>query len=168
LIFDIKYLGDSQRDFGLNFSRGASQIIGQYYNFVRYGHKGYARIMNSLMKLYYEMKPEILKIRADDCDTLFELVSHDKGLPLICVKLTDEALEKGYRLEAISHKAKERGWILPVYPLSDPYEDVIVMRMVLKEGFVRKMGQKLIDDLQWAVNEAPIEFSSGMICGGHH
>ena len=168
LIFEINYLGDAQQDFGLNFSRGAAQIFGQYYNFVRYGEKGYKKIMNVLMEKYHTLKPEILKIRTDDISKVFKLVSHDKGLPLICVTLTNDALEKGLRLETISHKAKERGWILPVYPLSDPYEDVIVMRMVLKRGFTLDMGYKLINDIQWAVNEAPIEFRSSNLSHGHH
>ena len=168
MIFEINYLGDAQQDFGLNFSRGAAQIFGQYYNFVRYGEKGYKKIMNVLMEKYHTLKPEILKIRTDDISKVFKLVSHDKGLPLICVTLTNDALEKGLRLETISHKAKERGWILPVYPLSDPYEDIIVMRMVLKRGFTLDMGYKLINDIQWAVNEAPIEFRSSNLSHGHH
>jgi len=168
LIFNIKYLGDSQEDFGLNFSRGAAQIIGQYYNFVRYGESGYQGIMNGLMELYYDLKSEVLKIKTDRIDSVFKLISHDKGLPLVCVTLTDEALASGLSLEAISHKAKEKGWILPVYPLSDPYEDVIVMRMVIKEGFTLDMAYKLIEDIQWTVNDAPKEPGSGKISSGHH
>lgn len=35
LVFSVNYLGGDQSSFTLNFSRGASQIVGQYYNFLR-------------------------------------------------------------------------------------------------------------------------------------
>jgi glutamate decarboxylase len=45
LIFNINYLGADQASFTLNFSRGASQIIGQYYQLIRLGKRGYRSIM---------------------------------------------------------------------------------------------------------------------------
>lgn len=45
LIFNINYLGADQASFTLNFSRGASQIIGQYYQLIRLGKHGYRSIM---------------------------------------------------------------------------------------------------------------------------
>lgn len=45
LIFNINYLGADQMSFTLNFSRGASQIIGQYYQLIRLGKRGYRKIM---------------------------------------------------------------------------------------------------------------------------
>ena len=37
LIFHDNYLGDDQSTFDLNFSKGASQVVGQYYNLIRLG-----------------------------------------------------------------------------------------------------------------------------------
>ena len=48
LIFHTNYLGGDQPTFDLNFSRGASQIIAQYYNFLRMGRQGYTDVMNRL------------------------------------------------------------------------------------------------------------------------
>ncbi len=45
LIFNINYLGAEQSSLTLNFSRGASQIIGQYYQLIRLGKHGYRSIM---------------------------------------------------------------------------------------------------------------------------
>ncbi|KAK5257462.1 hypothetical protein LTR16_000574 [Cryomyces antarcticus] len=45
LIFNINYLGADQASFTLNFSRGASQVIGQYYQLIRLGKHGYRSIM---------------------------------------------------------------------------------------------------------------------------
>ncbi|STY44302.1 Glutamate decarboxylase [Listeria grayi] len=46
LVFDVSYLGGSMPTMAINFSRSASQIIGQYYNFLRYGFSGYKKSMN--------------------------------------------------------------------------------------------------------------------------
>lgn len=45
LIFNINYLGADQASFTLNFSKGASQVIGQYYQMIRLGKRGYRNIM---------------------------------------------------------------------------------------------------------------------------
>src|SRR5580658_913792 len=47
LIFKVKYLGGNMPTFALNFSRPGGQIAAQYYNFVRLGREGYARITQS-------------------------------------------------------------------------------------------------------------------------
>jgi glutamate decarboxylase len=38
-----------QSSFTLNFSRGASQVVGQYYNFLRLGREGYREVMTNAM-----------------------------------------------------------------------------------------------------------------------
>ena len=48
LVFHVNYLGGDQPTFNLNFSKGASQIVGQYYNFLRLGRDGYVQIMQAL------------------------------------------------------------------------------------------------------------------------
>ncbi|EDO0010152.1 glutamate decarboxylase, partial [Listeria monocytogenes] len=40
LIFKVSYLGGEMPTMQINFSRSASHIIGQYYNFLRYGFEG--------------------------------------------------------------------------------------------------------------------------------
>ena len=42
LVFYENYLGKTDATFTLNFSTGASMVLAQYYNFVRYGREGYA------------------------------------------------------------------------------------------------------------------------------
>ena len=39
--FSVNYLGANITQVGLNFSRPAAQILGQYYNFIRLGFEGY-------------------------------------------------------------------------------------------------------------------------------
>ena len=44
LIFKVNYLGGNMPTFALNFSRPGSQIVLQYYNFLRLGFAGYTRV----------------------------------------------------------------------------------------------------------------------------
>ena len=48
LIFKINYLGGEMQNFSLNFSRSASQVFLQYYNFLRLGRRGYTHVMKTL------------------------------------------------------------------------------------------------------------------------
>jgi glutamate decarboxylase len=90
LVFNINYLGADQASFTLNFSRGASQIIGQYYQMIRLGKRGYRRIMCNLTG--------IADYLADNLEELgFRILSKKsgEGLPLVACCI-DEDLGKQY------------------------------------------------------------------------
>ena len=44
LVFNVNYLGGNMPTFALNFSRPGSQVVAQYYNFLRLGRFGYKAI----------------------------------------------------------------------------------------------------------------------------
>src|SRR5947209_19394465 len=44
LVFRVNYLGGNMPTFALTFSRPGSQVIAQYYNFIRLGLDGYQRV----------------------------------------------------------------------------------------------------------------------------
>ena len=50
LFTQVDYLGKPIDDYALNFSRASSQVICQYYNFLRLGEAGYQKIMKSILK----------------------------------------------------------------------------------------------------------------------
>ena len=50
LIFNINYLGGLMPNYSLNFSKGSSTIIAQYYNFIRLGMEGYRNIMENMQE----------------------------------------------------------------------------------------------------------------------
>ncbi|KAJ2993365.1 hypothetical protein NUW58_g1865 [Xylaria curta] len=49
LIFELHYLGGTEKSFALNFSRPGAQIIVQYYNLIHLGFKGYHEIMENCL-----------------------------------------------------------------------------------------------------------------------
>jgi glutamate decarboxylase len=50
LVFHINYLGTDQPTFTLNFSKGASQIIAQYYQLIRLGFEGYKKVITNCVQ----------------------------------------------------------------------------------------------------------------------
>ncbi len=49
--FSVNYLGANITQVGLNFSRPAAQILGQYYNFIRLGFEGYKEVQQNSMDI---------------------------------------------------------------------------------------------------------------------
>ncbi len=61
-VHGAEYLGSDQPNFTLNFSKSASMIIGQYYQFVRLGFEGYKKIMASLLNVAARLQEGIEKL----------------------------------------------------------------------------------------------------------
>ncbi len=62
LIFWVSYLGGEEATMAINFSRSASQIIGQYYVFMRNGFEGYKEIQKRTLDVAHHLVDEIKKI----------------------------------------------------------------------------------------------------------
>src|SRR5262249_948593 len=62
LIFWVNYLGDNMPTFALNFSRPGAQVVAQYYNFLRLGHAGFARVHGYAREVATQMSARIGEI----------------------------------------------------------------------------------------------------------
>jgi glutamate decarboxylase len=140
LIFDINYLGGLMPNYSLNFSKGSSTIIAQYYNFIRLGKKGYTDIMRNMFENTLFLASELEKTGK------FELINKNIIVPLVAVTLKDV----NFTVYQLSEKLRAKGWIVPAYTLPKDAEDVAVLRMVVKENFGRDMVEMLVED----INEA--------------
>ncbi|KAF2202855.1 glutamate decarboxylase [Delitschia confertaspora ATCC 74209] len=144
LIFNINYLGADQASFTLNFSRGASQIIGQYYQMIRLGKRGYKSIMTNLTRT-----ADYLAAQLEHMGFIVLSQGGGKGLPLVAVKL-DPKKEKHYDEFAIAHQLRERGWVVPAYTMAPHCERMKMMRVVVREDFTRSRCDALIADFKLA------------------
>ena len=144
LIFHTNYLGGDQPTFDLNFSRGASQIIAQYYNFLRMGRKGYTEVMTRLSDTAAYLSELV------DASPFLERMSKPNALPLVCAKVADDA---GFTAYDLSAKMKERGWIVPAYTLAADADHVSVIRVVVREGLSADMADILVADFRRAAEE---------------
>ena len=68
----------------------------------------------------------------------------------------------GYKIGSVSakwtlydlqDKLKQSGWMIPAYTLPKSLEDVVVMRVVIKQGFTRDMADMMLADMRMAVDE---------------
>src|SRR4051794_11685732 len=111
LVFYENYLGKTDATFTLNFSTGASMVMAQYYNFIRFGHEGYRYIMETMQANARALATDILEIGR------FELVGPEAAeqLPLVAFRLTDELDYDEF--DIASQLAAERGWMIPAYSL---------------------------------------------------
>ena len=147
LIFNINYLGADQASFTLNFSRGASQVIAQYYQLIRLGKKGYRSIMCNLTRT-----ADYLSISVQKMGFILMSKTRGTGLPLVAFRLNPD---DGHKFDefAIAHQLRERGWVVPAYTMAPHSETMKLMRVVVREDFSRSRCDALVADLQLALHE---------------
>ncbi len=140
LVFYENYLGKTDATFTLNFSTGASMVLAQYYNFVRFGRDGYTFVMRAMEENARALAGK-LEAMGD-----FELIGADKEqLPLVAFKLSGE---KPYDEFDVSWQlSAERGWMLPAYTMPPNAEDVTIMRALVKQTLSRAQVDRLADDI---------------------
>jgi len=142
LVFKVNYLGGWMPTYTLNFSRGTATVIAQYYNFMRLGRKGYSEIMNNcLSNAQY-----LAKLLAGSGK--FEMINESQMLPIVALKFKDNI--KNYTVFDLSHKIRERGWVISAYTMPPNAEEVAIMRVVVREHFSRDMCDILFKDIMEA------------------
>ena len=146
--FSVNYLGANVTQVGLNFSRPAAQILGQYYNFLHLGMEGYKEIHSNSMAIAQYCHDQIGKI---DC---FENYSETLDNPLFIWRLKPEYEKKAkWTLYDLQDKLMQSGWMVPAYSMPKNIEDMVVMRIVVRQGMSRDMADMLIADIKSAVAE---------------
>ncbi|KAF5862109.1 hypothetical protein ETB97_012093 [Aspergillus alliaceus] len=145
LIFNINYLGSDQATFTLNFSKGASHVIGQYYQLIRLGKHGYRSIMENLIKISDYFADEMKKL-----GFLIMSEGNGRGLPLVAFRLkpNDDRL---YDEFALAHVLRQRGWVIPAYTMAPHSNQLKMMRVVLREDFSLHRCNILIADFKAAL-----------------
>ena len=144
-MFNINYLGADQASFTLNFSKGASQVIGQYYQMIRLGKRGYRSIMLNLTRTADYLAASLKTLG-------FVIMSKGggKGLPLVAFRLNPD-VDVHYDEFAIAHQLRERGWVVPAYTMAPHSEKLKLMRVVVREDFSRNRCNSLIADVKLAL-----------------
>lgn len=150
LIFNVNYLGGNMPTFALNFSRPGGQIVAQYYNFLRLGREGYAKIHNACYATAQHLATEIGKL--GPFEILFDGDS-DKGIPALAWKLKDGSAIGGYTLYDLAEKLRARGWQVPAYSMPTHREDLVIQRILVRHGVSYDLGCLLIEDIKRALIE---------------
>lgn len=145
LVFTINYLGADQASFTLNFSKGASHVIAQYYQLIRLGKRGYRSIMLNLTRTSDYLSSQLGALG-------FIIMSPGRGrsLPLVAFRLNPE---DGHHFDefAIAHQLRERGWVVPAYTMAPHSEKLKMMRVVVREDFSKSRCDALVMDFKMAL-----------------
>ena len=146
--FSVNYLGANITQVGLNFSRPAAQILAQYYNFLHLGMEGYKEVHSTSMDVAEYCHKEIGKM------SCFENYSKKLDNPLfIWMMKPDYAESANWTLYDLQDKLMQSGWMVPAYSMPKDIEDMVVMRVVVRQGMTRDMADMLITDIKNAVAE---------------
>ncbi len=142
LVFHVNYLGGDMSVFQLNFSRPAGQVICQYYQLLRLGREGYRRIHGSCYQAAQYLAEEIAKI--GPFEMLFD-GNPERGIPALTWKLKDDA-DVPFNLYDFADRLRNRGWQVPAYSLPEHADQIVVQRILVRQGFSLDMAQLLIED----------------------
>ena len=163
LIFHVDYLGGTMPTLAINFSRPASQVVAQYYNLIRLGRAGYQAI--------HQACQDVAKHLAEQIGALgpFELVSRAGDLPVFAWKLKEP---QHWSLYDLADRLRVRGWQVPAYRMPPNREDLVVQRVVVRNGFTHDLGDMLLKDirrhLNWFESQPGFRSATDATPGFHH
>jgi glutamate decarboxylase len=144
LVFHINYLGGDMPNYSLNFSRPSSSVVLQYFNLLRLGHDGFAKIVASVLANAGTLAGKLGAIDG------LQILNDGSRFPIVVVRAADpDAID----LVLLSHRLRQRGWIVPAYALPPNAEHITVLRMVVKENLSRDMVDMLAHDVREAMRE---------------
>jgi glutamate decarboxylase len=131
--------------FALNFSRPGAQVCAQYYNFVRLGREGYTRVQQRSI--------DTARGLADRIEAMpqFRNVTGELDMPVFAFALEDGI--DSFTVFDVSRELRARGWQVPAYTMPANIGDEAVLRIVIRNGFSRDMGDLLMADLERGVSE---------------
>jgi glutamate decarboxylase len=157
LIFNVSYLGGDMPTMAINFSRSASQIIGQYYNFLRLGFDGFRKIHLHTRNVADYISGEL------EGTGLFDIINAGESIPVVCFKLKENIA--AWTLYDLSDLLEMRGWQIPVYPLPKEMCDIVVSRIVCRSDLSMNLAERLMEDIQFAIEKL---LSANVPSGNNH
>ncbi|MGH4023424.1 MAG: glutamate decarboxylase [Pseudonocardiaceae bacterium] len=140
LIFDCNVLGGHHPTFTLNFSRPASGVIAQYYQFLRNGLAGYRLIAQRCQEAARYVATGVRNVGP------FEVIADGEDLPVVAFRLLDPQ-DAGFTVYHLSEALKADGWHVPAYSLPPNLEHIDVMRVVCRQGFTIDLAAKFLESL---------------------
>ncbi|GAA3455830.1 glutamate decarboxylase [Dactylosporangium matsuzakiense] len=155
LVFRVNYLGGEMPTFSLTFSRPGSQVVAQYYNFLRLGFDGYRRVQRYSREVAQALADRIAELGP------FRLLTRGDELPVLAVTLHEQIT--AYSVFDVSLELRKSGWIVPAYTFPEHRTDLAVLRIVVRNGFSHDLADLLLSDLRRALGR--LERQAGPVHG---
>ncbi|MGI8328727.1 glutamate decarboxylase [Actinomadura scrupuli] len=140
LVERVNYLGGNMPTFALNFSRPGSQVVAQYYNFLRLGFDGYRAVQQAARDVAAHLAGKIEELGC------FRLLTRGDQLPVFAFTTTDDVRE--FDVFDVSRRLREFGWLVPAYTFPPDRQDLAVLRVVCRNGLSLDLADDLIEDLR--------------------
>ena len=156
MIFHTNYLGADMKSITMNFSKSASCIVGQYYQFLRLGKEGYGAIMNNLVT--------IMTFLYDKLEASGHWVMRSKkvGVPLVAFSLkptTAGEHERLYDEFDVADRMQAYGWVIPAYTMSPNAEHIKLLRAVIREDMSMASAETFVENLAATIDYLDVHFS---------
>lgn len=145
LVFDVTYLGGHMPSFALNFSRPGAQVLLQYFLFLRLGWDGYYKVQKTTQDVAVYLSGRIGAMPA------FDLWNDGTDIPVFAWQLTAGYTDK-WNLYHLSERLRLKGWLIPAYPMPDDLTDIVVQRIVVRNGLSLNLAESLMNDITEAVD----------------
>ncbi len=146
LVFKVNYLGGELPTIAINFSRSASHIICQYFNFLRLGYKGYKEIHTSTREVAMYISSELEKLG------IFKIYNDGDNLPIVCYTLKEDK-DRKWTLYELADRLLMKGWQVPAYTLPENMSDVVIQRIVVRSDLGINTAKSYIEDLKTAIKD---------------
>jgi glutamate decarboxylase len=143
LVFHVNYLGGDMPTFALNFSRPGAQVVLQYFQFLRLGREGYRLVQQTCQDVAVHVSRTLSAMPE------FDVVSDGRELPVVTFSVSPSV--KKYTAYDVSRKLREHGWLVPAYTMPPKREDLVVLRVVVRNGFSHDMAELFLRDLRSAI-----------------
>lgn len=140
LVFKVSYLGGEMPTFALNFSRPASQVLLQFYLFLRLGRDGYALVQQASQDVARHLAAGIAALGP------FELWNDGSDIPVFAWRLKDDPA-RNWNLYHLSDRLRTEGWLVPAYPMPADLADITVQRIVVRNGMSMDLADRFLVDI---------------------
>ena len=142
LVFYVNYLGGEAPTATLNFSKGSSTVLMQYYMFLRLGRDGYTRVMRYALDHAVYLRDRLTKTGK------FQIMNKTQRIPVVALTL-DKSVTR-YNEFDISNKVRERGWILSAYSMPPDAQEINSLRIVVRPHLNQDVTEILARDIEAA------------------
>jgi len=142
LVFYVNYLGGEAPTATLNFSKGSSTVLMQYYMFLRLGREGYTRVMKYALDHAVYLRDRLTKTGK------FQIMNKIQRIPVVALTLNESV--KRYNEFDISNKVRERGWVLSAYSMPPDAQEINSLRIVVRPHLNQDVIEILARDIESA------------------
>lgn len=144
--FEVNYLGATVPSISINFSRPGNQVLAQYYQLIRLGFEGYKSVQQSSLNVCMHLRERLKEFG------IFEFLSEENPNPLFVWRMKEDKNRK-WTLYDLSDALHAQGWQVPAYTMPESLTDIIIMRLVIRQGTSMDLADLLIDNIRVCVDK---------------